>query len=155
MIKIKRNTNGDTRVATKIPTYGELKRANESHIEDVNNVMLFMSEQIQLAGLNHDFTKRTHSGVFYDDFCDTLEGKADFTELEWSKLHYATERHHLNRRCPDDVNIIDVIEMIADCTCAAAARSGTEPTINIDSEILQKALQNTIKLISDKIEIVE
>lgn len=45
--------------------------------------------------------------------------------------------------------------MIADCTCAAAARSGTEPTINIDSEILQKALQNTIKLISDKIEIVE
>lgn len=43
MIKIKRNTNGDTRVATKIPTYGELKRANESHIEDVNNVMLFMS----------------------------------------------------------------------------------------------------------------
>ena len=38
-IKIKRNTNGDTRVAKKTPTFYEFSDANTSHIEDVKSMM--------------------------------------------------------------------------------------------------------------------
>ena len=38
----------------------------------------------------------------------------NFTDGEWYPMHCQTERHHLNERCPDDVSLIDVIEMICD-----------------------------------------
>ena len=61
------------------------------------------------------------------------------------------ERHHLNEHCPDDVNLIDVIEMIADCACAGMARSGNVYPINISSETLQKAVENTAQMCIDAV----
>ena len=61
-------------------------------------------------------------------------------------MHCQTERHHLNEHCPDDVNLIDVIEMICDCVCAGMARSGSVYPVTISSEILQKAVENTVNM---------
>ena len=38
----------------------------------------------------------------------------DFINDEWYQLHIKAERHHLLSNCPDDVNLIDVLEMIVD-----------------------------------------
>lgn len=78
--------------------------------------------------------------------CNTIEGRIDFFDGEWSRLHYIElERHHLDRFCPEDVNLIDVIEMICDCVVAGKARSGDVYDINISDTILQKAVKNTVE----------
>ena len=61
-------------------------------------------------------------------------------------MHVTTERHHLNEHVPADVNLFDVLERIADITCAAVARNGkfTFPA-EIDADMLKKAYENTVK----------
>jgi hypothetical protein len=58
---------------------------------------------------------------------------------------------HLLSNCPKDVNLLDVLEMIADCVCAGMARSGDVRDVEINEEILNKALKNTVTLIKDMI----
>ena len=93
--------------------------------------------------------------MFYRDFVNTQENGADFVNGEWYKLHVKAERHHLLSNCPDDVNLIDVLEIIVDCVCAGLARSGDIRDLEINSEILDRAVKNTAKLIKGMIEVVE
>ena len=94
--------------------------------------------------------------VFYRDMCAVLEGRMDFFDGEWSKLHYEElERHHLKRFCPEDVNLFDVIEMLCDCVCAGMARSGDIYDIDIPADILTKAVSNTVELMKQQIEVVD
>jgi hypothetical protein len=94
--------------------------------------------------------------MFYDDMCATIRGERDFFDGEWSKLHYyEKERHHLKRHCPDDVTLIDVVEMVCDCVSAGMARSGEVYDLDIDEAILSKALKNTVNLLKEQIEVVE
>ena len=53
------------------------------------------------------------------------------------------------------MNLIDVLEMIADCVCAGMARSGEIRDLEINPEILNRAVQNTAKLIKDMIVVEE
>ena len=154
-IKICRNTNGDSRVATKVPTFREFHRSNAEHCENVREMMVNFAEDIKWQGKKHDWTKEEepYTSMFYRDLCNTIEGKMKFEDGEWSKLHYATERHHLLRNVPDDVNLIDVIEMIADCVCAGMARSGRVRPLEIDESILMKAVNNTVKLMAESVEL--
>jgi hypothetical protein len=57
------------------------------------------------------------------------------------------ERHHLDDRVPDDVNLLDVIEMVVDCVVAGMARTGEVYPIELSNDILQKALKNTKELL--------
>ena len=66
-----------------------------------------------------------------------------------------TERHHLNDSVPDDVNLIDVLEMVIDCTVAGLARSGEVYDITIPNDVLVKAINNTKDLIIDSTEVVD
>ena len=66
-----------------------------------------------------------------------------------------TERHHLNDSVPEDVNLIDVLEMVIDCTCAGLARSGDVYPIKISQEVLEMAIENTRNLIIENTEILE
>ena len=84
-----------------------------------------------------------------------LKGRMKFEDGEWCKLHYATERHHLLENVPDDVNLIDVIEMIADCVCAGMARSGEVRPLEINESILMRAINNTVKLMVESVELRE
>lgn len=109
------------------------------------------------CGQKHDWSKRNelYRSMFYRDLCNTIEGKIDFINGEWSKFHYETERHHLLRNVPEDVNLIDVIEMIADYVCAGMARSGEVRPLEIDEKILVTAMNNTVKMLADAIEVEE
>ena len=91
--------------------------------------------------------------MFYKDFTSGLLGR-EFKSLPWYQKHL-TERHHLNESCPEDVNLIDVLEMVIDCSVAGLARSGNIFPINISNEILQKAIENTKQMIIDNVEIEE
>lgn len=154
-IKIKRNTKGDTRVATKVPTFEEFKKANYSHWDDVSNMMDSISKEIRTTGATHDWSKRLepYQSMFYRDLCSTIEGLMNFEDGEWSKQHYSLERHHLLRNCPDDVNLIDVLEMICDCVCAGMARSGEVRDLEISPEILMAAVKNTVELCKEAVEL--
>ena len=157
-IKIQRNTLGDTRTATKVPTFDEFSTANRDHAENVEDMLTAITEEIRVRKSNHDRTKRfePEKSLFYRELCATIEGKMDFVaDGEWYPMHCRTERHHLNEYCPDDVNLIDVIEMICDCVCAGMARKGTFRPIEISSEILQKAVKNTAQMCVDAVEIQE
>ena len=156
-IKIKQNTLGDTRTATKVPTFYEFAESNRSHVNDVSNMMNSIAEEIMSIGAIHDYTKinEPERSLFYRELCATIEGKTDsFVDGEWYPMHCKTERHHLNEYCPDDVNLIDVIEMICDCVCAGLARSGNVRPIEIDADILKRAVNNTVKILAEAVDIV-
>lgn len=148
-ITIKPNKNGDSRVADHVPTIEEFRGANLSHIEDVKKIMGEFAQEIKNRSEKHDWTKRVepYESMFYRDMCNTIEGRIDFLTGEWSRLHYEEERHHLNRHCHEDVNLIDVIEMLCDCVVAGKARSGDVYDITISDTVLQNAVKNTVKLL--------
>ena len=157
-IKIKHNTLGDTRTATKVPTFFEFIDANTDHVKDVKNMMRELANDISKRGSKHDFTKMfdPKRSLFYRELCAKIEGKIDsFVDGEWYPMHCRTERHHLNEYCPEDVNLIDVLEMISDCVCAGMARSGNVYPIEIPSDILQKAVKNTVQMCIDAVEVTE
>lgn len=155
MIEIKKNPNGDTRTAPKGITFEQFQEANDMHIDDVGKVMHALSRFVDMAGRSHDFTKKSRERMFYRDFVDTKKNGADFVNGEWYQLHVKAERHHLLSNCPDDVNLIDVLEMIADCTCAGMARSGEIRDLEIDNDILNRAVKNTAELIKNMVTVKE
>lgn len=155
MVTIYKNPNGDTRTAPKNVSFEEFQEANDMHREDVNQVMYELSQMIDKRGENHDCTKKSQEKMFYKNFLSTINEGTDFVNDEWYQLHIKAERHHLLSHCPDDVNLIDVLEMISDCVCAGMARSGEIRDLEIDSDILNRAVQNTAKMIKDMIEVKE
>ena len=155
MIKITKNPNGDTRTAPKGITFEQFQEANDMHIDNVADVMWELANLIEKTGELHDCTKKSQERMFYRDFVNTQENGADFVSGEWYQLHVNAERHHLLSNCPEDVNLIDVLEMIADCTCAGLARSGEIRDLEINSEILERAVKNTAELIKSMVEVVE
>ena len=155
MVKIFKNPNGDTRTAPKNVTFEEFQEANDMHIDDVKQVMYELSQIVDHRGENHDCTKKSQERMFYRDFVNTQENGDDFTKSEWYSLHTKAERHHLLSWCPEDVNLIDVLEMIVDCTCAGLARSGEVRDLEINAKILEKAVNNTTQLIKSMVKITE
>lgn len=156
-IKIEKNTNGDTRVATKVPSIEEFDDSNYKHTQDVRDMMSAFADEIKNRSTNHDWSKlyEPYKSMFYRDLCNTIEGRMNFDDGEWYKFHYDNERHHLLRRCPDDVNLVDVIEMICDCVCAGMARSDEVRDLEISPEILMAAVKNTVALCREAIELKE
>ena len=152
-IIIHKNPNGDTRTAQKGITYEQFQEANNNHIEDVKTVMTYLSILLAEKGVKHDWTKKSEEKMFYSDFIETMADGIDFVSGEWYQLHVNTERHHLLSRCPEDVNLLDVIEMIVDCVCAGKTRSGEVRDLEISTDILEKALKNTVKLVDNMTEV--
>lgn len=151
MITIYKNPNGDTRTAPKDISFEQFQEANDMHKQDVRNVMNDLALRLMTSGLLHDFTKKSHEELFYKNFLSTMNEGTDFVSDEWYQLHIKEERHHLLSKCPEDVNLIDVLEMITDCVCAGMARSGELRPIEIDDDILRKSLDNTVEMIKGMI----
>lgn len=151
MIEIYKNPNGDTRTAPKGITFEQFQEANDMHIEDVRAVMYELSKMVDERGENHDCTKKSQERMFYNNFLSTINEGTDFVNDEWYQLHIKAERHHLLSNCPEDVNLVDILEMISDCVCAGMARSGEIRDLEIDDEILRKAVSNTADLIKSMI----
>lgn len=160
-IIIRKNSNGDTRTVDRDnpPTFEKFHEANLMHINDVKSVMEELAYVcLKNKGWEHDFTKFSREREFYSDFMKTITDDPSmpdafkFEEGDWYKMHVAAERHHLDKSVPEDVNLLDVIEMIVDRVCAAKARGGSYD-YNISDYLLQRAYFNTYELINSMTEV--
>lgn len=156
MIVIKKSTNADTRSAREKVSKDVLLENSKQHIADVQAAMCWMANRLDEIAFNHDWTKIDNIDEFYADFSATQDGfQGDFKQMHWFKDLHLQERHHLTDWCPDNVNLFDVLERIADCVMAGMARSGGVYEDTISPEIIMKAHKNTIELLKEQIKVVE
>lgn len=157
-VKMTRNSNGDTRHATHVPTIAEFNKANELHRRDVEKLVERFCALLEKSSKRHDWSKveEPYRSMFYRDMVATMEGRMQFEDGEWYRLHYENlERHHLLRHVPDDVDLFDVIEMVCDCVSAGMARCGEVRPIEIADGVFQKALENTVKILQNEIKLTD
>ena len=146
---------------TNNPEYGyedkdQLLMDTIQHIDDVRKVLTSLSFELVNRGDYHDWSKLE----YFDNFAqDTLERQdtPDFKQREWYKIHTREERHHINARVPEKVNLIDLLEMQVDCIVAGKTRSGTvdDRFLEIPDNVLKEAYWNTVELIKENVKIGE
>lgn len=126
-----------------------LKMSSQQHIGDVFRAMGFFCEQLEDAAERHDFDKLSLLKQFHHDF------QTGFAETTWWDNHRRVNRHHLNSPdgVPQNVNLIDVLEFVSDCVMAGMARSGTVTPLHLPDDLLQKAFQNTVRLLQSQVRI--
>lgn len=142
---------------TENPEYGynskeQLLRDTNQHRQDVGKVLGELSLYLFERGVAHDWSKL----AFFEQFSqDTLERQdtPDFKSRPWYKIHTTKERHHINANVPEDVDLIDLLEMIVDCVVAGKTRSGevNNDFLILKDNILEDAYWNTVKKITDTV----
>lgn len=149
-IVIHKSPTADTRTSdfSKVSKETLLSSSNQ-HITDVNNAMGLFMEMLDKSASCHDFDKITNIDGFHRDF---LTG---FKEHSWWDNHRKVNRHHFldPDGVPDDVNLIDVLEMIADCVMAGMARSGSVYHLSIQPDVLMRAFDNTVEMLKKNVEV--
>ena len=144
MITIHPSATADTRTCDFANVSKDtLLASSKQHIGDVREALQFFSQLLATAMLHHDTDKLTDIDGFHADF---LTG---FKVTEWWDRHRKLNRHHLQQEdgIPADVNLIDVLDFIADCVMAGMARSGSVYALKLPPELLETAFQNTVELL--------
>ena len=154
MIKIQETKHCDSRALNEGEELTEkaVKYDTELHIEAVQKCGDFFRDMIKGQFKEHDHTKL---GDNLSEFTEALRSRLkndEFKNLPWWKKHLE-ERHHLNDKVPEDVNLIDVIEMICDCVSAGMARTGKAYDVTLSEKVLKKAFDNTVELLKKNIEV--
>jgi hypothetical protein len=156
-IAVRQSKSADTRTAQHPVSKTELLDASKQHIVDVKHAMQWLSDKIMETGHRHDWTKINGIEQFHEDFTkvQTASGdKPDFTLMPWYQRHLKEERHHIDKKAPEDVDLIDVLEHVADIVMAGMARSGTVYPEVLPEELLKKAYQNTIRKMTDAVDVI-
>jgi hypothetical protein len=152
LIKIPRSPTADSRSCdpSKV-SKKQLLESSKQHITDVMCGLDFFRAKLMEAAQNHDPDKITDIDGFYADF------KTGFKTQEWYERHKRLNRHHLcdEGGCPEDVNLVDVLDMIVDCVMAGKARSGSVYPFKLPPDLLGKAFNNTVELLKANVEVVE
>ena len=151
-IRIKPSPTADTRSCDYASvTEEQLLASSRDHRVDVWKAMTFLKGKLAAAGYHHDDDKLTGIKEFHRDF---LTG---FERTDWYDGHRRDNRHHLTAEdgVPDDVNLLDVLECVADIVTAGMARKGEVYPLELTNELLQRALANTVELLQDQIEVTE
>lgn len=149
-IKIKKSPTADSRTCDFAEvTKQELLESSRQHITDVAQAMAFFSGKLLEAAACHDYDKLTEIDWFHEDF------KTNFAQTGWWDNHRKIHRHHLAKAdgVPEDVNLLDVLEYIADCVMAGMARSGEVYALEASNDLLQKAFDNTVMLMKSQVEV--
>lgn len=155
-VSIRRSQNCDTRSADRKVSKEDLLKNSKQHIEDVARALEWMAAKLRAAAARHDYTKIENIEQFHHDFKYTQDGNvADFKQMTWFKDYHLKERHHLNDRCPEDVDMFDVLERIADIVMAGMARTGKVFDDTIKPGILIMAYKNTIEKLKASTRVVE
>ena len=148
MIRIKKSETADTRTCdfSKV-TKETLRQSSVRHIGDICLAMDYFIYLLSEAGYRHDVDKLTRLDQFHADFV------TGFRQTSWWDNHRRISRHHLNERdgVPGGVNLIDVLEYIADCVMAGMARSGSVYHVEIDPVVLEEAFRNTVDLLKNQV----
>jgi hypothetical protein len=141
-IKIRKSPTADTRTCDfRTVTKQQLKRSSMEHMLDVRMALEFFRAKLKEAADAHDHDKISDIDGFHADFV------TGFARTEWWDRHRKLNRHHLLQEdgVPEDVNLIDVLDMIADCVMAGMARSGDVYPLQIDNAVLVRAFDNTVE----------
>lgn len=147
-IIISRSATADTRSCDFASvTRDQLVKSSEMHIEDVKAGMQFFITEMRRAAERHDWDKFCMIEHFHADFV------TGFEKTEWWDNHRKVNRHHLLQEdgVPEDVNLIDVMEFIVDCVMAGMARTGEVYPLELKTEVLERAFQNTVDMLKDRI----
>ena len=150
MIKIKQSKTADSRTCDfSTVTKETLLDSSEQHIGDVTKGMEFFIGMMQDAIPVHDHDKFSGIDGFHHDFV------GGWKNTGWFDNHLKVNRHHLltPEGVPDDVNLVDVIELVVDCVMAGMGRSGSVYELNIEPEVLMQAFKNTIELLKNNVEV--
>ena len=152
MIKIHKSATADTRTCDFARVSKEqLVKSSKQHIRDVSEGLMFFKDLLDAAAVCHDEDKLTDIDGFHADFV------TGFTEHGWWDRHRAKNRHHLLQAdgVPADVNLIDVLDMIADCVMAGMGRSGSVYPLDISARVLSRAFDNTVELLKSQVVVVD
>jgi len=148
MIEIKKSQTADTRTCDYANVSKEALLASSlQHIGDVVKALAFFSGKLVEAAGEHDYDKLTAIDWFHGDFV------TGFKLTGWWDNHRRIHRHHIDKAdgVPEDVNLLDVLEHIADCVMAGMARSGSVYDLKLSDELLQKAFKNTVELLKSQV----
>lgn len=152
MIYIQKSPTADTRTCDFANTSKEtLLASSHQHIGDVRQALSFFARVIAKAAVAHDTDKITDIDGFHRDFV------IGFKQTTWWDAHRKLNRHHLNNAdgIPADVNLIDVLDYIADCVMAGMARSGSVYDITLIAPVLERAFANTVEMLKREIVVEE
>jgi hypothetical protein len=151
MITIRKSSTADTRTCdyTKV-SRDQLLASSRQHIEDVQQALMLFDRLLLTAMMNHDTDKVTDIEGFHRDFV------TGFKQTEWWDAHRKLNRHHLTMAdgIPDDVNLVDVLDFIADCVMAGMGRSGSVYPLQLPPELLERAFQNTVTLLKTNVQVL-
>lgn len=148
MIEIKKSPTADTRTCDYANVdKATLAASSVQHIADVGKAMGFFAAKVLSQAVAHDTDKLTDIDGFHADF---LTG---FKETGWWDRHRKLNRHHLTQAdgVPEDVNLVDVLDFIADCVMAGMARSGSVYDLHLPPELLERAFQNTVEMLKAQV----
>lgn len=152
MIQIRKSKTADTR-SCDFSKVSELQLLESSiqHINDVAEGFSFFREKMEGSMLRHDHDKISDIKGFHADF---LTG---FKQTSWWDNHRKVNRHHLlqDDGIPEDVNLVDVLDMIIDCVMAGMGRTGTVYPLDIKPELLKRAFDNTADMLKKEITVVD
>jgi hypothetical protein len=152
MIEISKSPTADTRTCdVTTVTRQQLLESSRQHIADVAKAMAFLSSKLFEAAAEHDYDKLTDIDWFYSDF------QTKFAQTGWWDNHRKIHRHHLGQAdgVPGNVNLLDILEYIADCVMAGMARSGDVYALEMSDELLRRAFENTIALLKEQVKVAQ
>lgn len=150
MITIKPSPTADSRTCDRSKVTPEQLRASSyQHIGEVGDGLLFFSYLLTKAACEHDADKLLDIDGFYANFKEGFREGHD----DWFERHKRLNRHHLDypEGVPEDVNLIDVLEHIADCVMAGMGRTGSVYPLVLSDSLLQRAFQNTVTLLKKEV----
>ena len=148
MITIQQSKTADTRICDVSKVSKEqLLLSSHQHIGDIAKGMQFFANMLLEAANSHDHDKFSGIDHFHSDFLTKFE------KTGWWDNHRKVNRHHLleDDGIPEDVNLIDVLDMIVDCVMAGMGRSGSVYPLKIKSEVLVDAFNNTVSLLKSQV----
>ncbi len=154
MISIQKSETADTRTCDFANVSREtLGASSRQHIADVGVALGHFAQLLHRAAAMHDVDKLTDLDSFHADFITGFDAE----HQSWWERHRSLNRHHLTNDdgIPADVNLIDVLDYIADCVMAGMARSGSVYTLSLGQTTLRRAFENTVLLLKSAIVVSE
>ncbi len=152
-ITIRKSETADTRTCDFANVSREtLGASSRQHIGDVRVALGFFAQMLHRAGAMHDVDKLMDLDSFHADFVTGFDAE----HQGWWERHRSLNRHHLNLAdgIPADVNLIDVLDYIADCVMAGMARSGSVYPLSLPPDLLVFAFQNTVARLTKSVVVV-
>jgi hypothetical protein len=148
VITISKSETADTRSCDYANVSQDtLYKSSVQHIGDVREALAFFKGEIEAASKRHDYDKLSDIEGFHADFV------TGFKQTGWWDRHRQLNRHHLLQAdgVREDVNLIDVLDMIADCVMAGMARTGNVYPLNLDQAVLKRAFDNTVEMLKAQV----